>query len=726
MNGKGAYAHLRQEAGPFPCFVEELFMKIAVVIPSKNGLHHMKECLPTVLAAAKKSTVPVSITVVVGDSTDGSMQEAPALFPQVKFLENPKHGASSARNLGVATTQGEWLCFLDNDVFVDEDFFNTAQKYLRPDVFCVACAGYCAYPKKAGAWEQLDGVKLLGWKKGFPRFTHNVYNDALPEMQEYPSWGVQGAYFFCQRSYFDLLGGFDENLDPYMLEETDLVYRGLKRGWKVIYAHDTKPRHKCGGTINSKKSKFTQFLSKRNRTWFVWKNIHDSSLCLAHWLRFVFSFSPRLWKECLKGYAVFHQASLREKSARKKTDLELLEESKAFEEFVKKNANLQKQLDTKAQLDFLQERLLCYSYKYNNSWKIASHMLGASLSSLKFSRLVSKKSSNTLRICMDLEGGLGDLMPGLNYVCAFYKKFAPLSPMTVDISFHNLKMLNAFLPPFVNRTILQREIKDYPYDLIINVIRCPVVKAANIHAFSKQLKAYVTKLLDFEKENKEFLVLTPYKDTITNNIYSPIINRWHQADMVEELNLTEDFILPVSFKNEEETLTKFGLTSKKFITVNREVGLAGVIESTKLWPMDYYRQLVAMIKHEYPSYQIIEVGYGKGERLGNTDKNLAGKTSLEEIKVILKHALLHIDSEGGLIYLRHALKGGPSCVFYGPTSPQVYGYSENISLCSNACPIHCECYSRTWQKKCLRNNFVCMKTILPETAFKKIKETHLL
>lgn len=41
----------------------------------------------------------------------------------------------------------------------------------------------------------------------------------------------------------------------------------------------------------------------------------------------------------------------------------------------------------------------------------------------------------------------------------------------------------------------------------------------------------------------------------------------------------------------------------------------------------------------------------------------------EKLKVILKHAKLHIDSEGGLVHLRHAIKGGPSVVLFGPTSP---------------------------------------------------------
>lgn len=706
---------------PFPCFVEELVMKIAVVIPSKNGLHHMKECLPTVLAAAKKSTVPVSVTVVVGDSADGSMQEAPVLFPQVKFLENPKHGASSARNLGVSDSQGEWLCFLDNDVFVDEDFFNTAQKYLRPDVFCVACAGYCAYPKKAGAWEQLDGVKLLGWKKGFPRFTHNIYNEFLPEMVEYPSWGVQGAYFFCQRSYFDLLGGFDENLDPYMLEETDLVYRGLKRGWKVIYAPDTKPRHKCGGTINSKKNKFTQFLSKRNRTWFVWKNVHDTSLCLAHWLRFVLSFSPRLWKECLREYSVFHQAALHEKFARKKTDLELLEESKKFEQKCNtKEVELRQQkLNIKLGVDYLQARLNRYTHKYNSVNKIATHMMWACLLSAISKKQKNKPLSGPIRICLTIEGGMGDMLMSLNWATAFYIKFCKEKNINFFVCCHKISLL-PHLTETLTCFVSESERDSQYFDLKITCNRSPIVQYANLQRLPTGLLGYVEKLLDLERENKYFLTV-PYKDCITQNILSNLQKRWAQPDLVNEFNLQEDWILSVPIEQEKETLQKFGLTTKKYITINREVGDTQLVDSTKLWPLEYYRKLIADLKETAPQYQIIEVGCGKGERLGNADKNLAGKTSLEEIKVILKHALLHIDSEGGLVHLRHALKGGASCVFFGPSSPAVLGYSENLNLCSHACPIHCEFYSRAWQESCIKKNHICMNTIMEKDALKQIQ-----
>ena len=305
-------------------------MEIAVIIPSKNGINHLKECLPTVVKAARKAPFPVHITVVDDNSTDKTIEILPPLFPEVVFLRNSKKGASSARNWGVKNTPCDWICFLDNDVFLDEHFFNTVQKYLKQDVFCVACAGYTAYPKVLGALEQNDGIKLLEWKRGSPRFTSNVYNKNLSVQQEYLSWGVQGAYFFCNRDKFEQLTGFDEILDPYMLEESDLTYRGLKRGWKIVYAPDTKPLHKCGGTIDSKKNKYTQFLSRRNRVLFVWKNITSKYLFISHIFWLLLRPDIRIIRTILTAWPDIKKKRAIEKKEQVVTDETLFEQSKQF------------------------------------------------------------------------------------------------------------------------------------------------------------------------------------------------------------------------------------------------------------------------------------------------------------------------------------------------------------------------------------------------------------
>ena len=305
-------------------------MEISVIIPSKNGIKHLKECLPTIVKAKNKAPFPVHIIVVDDNSTDKTIEILSPLFSGVLFLRNPKNGAASARNWGVKNTRSDWICFLDNDVFLDENFFNTGQKYLKKDVFCVACAGYTAYPKVLGALEQNDGIKLLEWKRGFLRFTKNIYNQELPLQREYLSWGVQGSYFFCNRSKFDKLDGFDEMFDPYMLEETDMVYRGLKRGWKIVYAPDTKPLHKCGGTIDSKKNKYTQFLSKRNRVLFVWKNITSKHLLINHIFWLLLRTNFKVLKSVLKYLPSIRNKKLIEIKEEIITDKELLKQAKYF------------------------------------------------------------------------------------------------------------------------------------------------------------------------------------------------------------------------------------------------------------------------------------------------------------------------------------------------------------------------------------------------------------
>lgn len=309
-------------------------MKISVVIPSKNGLHHLKDCLPTVIEAAKNSKDQIKIIVVDDYSDDNTYTELPKLFPNVKCLRTTEddHGLCSARNLGTLSESCDWVCNIDNDVYLEPDFFNTLKKYMRNEIFAITCCGYTAFPRVPKAYEQLDGIKLLQWKRGNLRFTKNIKNDKLDLSKEYESFGAQGAYLILNRKWFDTLGGFDTLLNPYMLDESDIVYRGLKRGGKILYASDTKPRHKCGGTIQSKTSSKTKYLSNRNRILFTWKNIHDNKLLLSN--IFWTLLNPTLYKplfECIKMLPTILKARYLERKSIVVNDIELLKKSKNLE-----------------------------------------------------------------------------------------------------------------------------------------------------------------------------------------------------------------------------------------------------------------------------------------------------------------------------------------------------------------------------------------------------------
>ncbi len=383
-----------------------------------------------------------------------------------------------------------------------------------------------------------------------------------------------------------------------------------------------------------------------------------------------------------------------------------------------------KQLDREIKksyiINYLYNKLARYSMKYTSPFSIIMHLIFCMFNSKFIEPFVNnrKEKSNYLNILFILEGGLGDLIINLNYVYHFYKTFTDIN---ICISAYNTHIINVLTPSF---KIISKKYNPKEYDIIISLMRCPIIHKCNVYRAEKinsQILDFISKYIEFQNKYNIFLSIVAYQDTITNNIYATNIKRYHQCDLLDFFKISEDFILPCNVGELELIQTKFNIKNK-FITVNREVGHEGLVESTKLLPLQKFRYLINKIKKEFPSYQIIEVGTGKGEKIGNTDLDLTKKTSLEEIKILMKYATLHIDNEGGLVHLRHLVKGGKSVVFFGPTSKDIYGYSENENIVSKACPINCELYSKKWQYQCLLGGHKCMENIDMDQVFNRIKK----
>ncbi len=388
---------------------------------------------------------------------------------------------------------------------------------------------------------------------------------------------------------------------------------------------------------------------------------------------------------------------------------------------------LENQIDKLNTIEIINERMKLYAKRYSNSKQMLLHLLPFVMRLLteKKKKVVSSASPKRLKILIDFEEGLGGIIISLNWVCYFYNKFCKGHNIDIDCSASFSKnVLEHFVPDFVNKIFLA-DVEEEKYDLKIIIARCPQIAYADldkIKKFSPALCETITRYIVVEKKYGMYFRISYKRDAITYNVPSSNIKRWHQPDILDLFNMTEEFILPIKMPDEATTLKKFKLEKKKYITLNREVGAERNI-SPKLWPVKNYEKLIEKLKVSFPQYKIVEVGTGKGAPMKNVHLNLAGKTSLEEIKVILKNSLLHIDGEGGLVHLRHALKAGPSCVLFGPTSPKVFGYSENINLSSNACPICCELYDEEWAKECVRGtDCICMKALTPDFVFSKVAE----
>lgn len=340
-----------------------------------------------------------------------------------------------------------------------------------------------------------------------------------------------------------------------------------------------------------------------------------------------------------------------------------------------------------------------------------------------------------LHIAFCIYGGLGDYLVAANYLYLFRQRFK--NPrITIDLfcgtgsqmasAVFGEKDLAENIFPNPSEPSL-----DPKYGLVIQLTRYPEIVRSEmdkVYRVDPDLLDYIFVCEKFKIINKRYFVPGLINDGQSAALAEyEGIKRIQQPDVYQILGIKEEFQYPL-FIAEDETryLTGLGLKPNEYLTVHRGCDLRYCQHSTKLWPIDYYDVLIHKIKENYPSLPVLQIGASHTMCLDmdGTDYNLVEKTTLEQVKVLLKNSLIHIDNEGGMVHLRHALHGGNSIVIFGPTSEKFFGYSENRNIRGKGCAHWCEWVTDTWQVKCARGfeEAPCMRSITPERIFREVSK----
>jgi len=89
-----------------------------------NRIQEFKRALMSVLG---QDYYPYEILVVDNGSTDGTGKMIRDQFPQVIYLFSPSNlGCPEGRNLGIRKARGDWLFFLDDDAWCEQDLLGKA------------------------------------------------------------------------------------------------------------------------------------------------------------------------------------------------------------------------------------------------------------------------------------------------------------------------------------------------------------------------------------------------------------------------------------------------------------------------------------------------------------------------------------------------------------------------------------------------------------------------
>ena len=111
-------------------------LKFSLIIPVYNTHDYLRKCLESIVM--QKFDKEKYEAIIINDgSTDNSEEiilEFKNKYPNIiKYIKKENGGVSSARNLGIKKSKGEYLFFVDSDDYLDLDILNRLEKTLCND-----------------------------------------------------------------------------------------------------------------------------------------------------------------------------------------------------------------------------------------------------------------------------------------------------------------------------------------------------------------------------------------------------------------------------------------------------------------------------------------------------------------------------------------------------------------------------------------------------------------
>lgn len=204
-------------------------IRISVVIPAYNRKEELKNCLES-LFRQKHSKDKFEIIVVDDGSTDGTEEYIAQIKgnskPNVVYLKQKNQGAAVARNTGVKNSRGDYVAFIDSDCVASEDWLTSCISLLSTSDQHIAGVGGKIIP---------GFTNLVGKGSHLLEF-HQYLSEKEKSVRVVPT-----ANLCIRKKVLDEVGYFDNELRT--SQDTELCWRIIKRGYKIIYSPEIVVTH---------------------------------------------------------------------------------------------------------------------------------------------------------------------------------------------------------------------------------------------------------------------------------------------------------------------------------------------------------------------------------------------------------------------------------------------------------------------------------------------------
>jgi hypothetical protein len=257
--------------------------ELSIILVNYNDRAHLPACLSSLEQAIKH--LDAEVILVDNHSEDGSPELAKSAFPWVRLIMNDQNaGYPKANNIGLQSSYGRFVLFLNTDTVVPEDalFALLAEIKARPDVGAIGPAlvdensrHQVSFGKSVSFFAEIRQKLLL----------NPYYRMALRFSRRSREVGwLSGACLLLRKDAVEASGPFDERFFLYF-EDIDLCRRIENKGFRLIFFPAARIIH-IGGAITSARKWRSRLEYRRSQLLFYRKyNSRLSLYFLGFYLR---------------------------------------------------------------------------------------------------------------------------------------------------------------------------------------------------------------------------------------------------------------------------------------------------------------------------------------------------------------------------------------------------------------------------------------------------------
>jgi GT2 family glycosyltransferase len=248
---------------------------VSLVVLNWNGKAHLTACLDSLLALDYPKE-KLQIVLCDNGSTDGSVEFVRERFPKVDIVAlDHNHGFAEGNNRAAKVATGEWVGFLNNDMWVEPPWLKNMVAPLAemPGLACVA--------SRILNWDG-SAVDFIGGGVSFHGHGYQLDHGAPSSAYDKPRrlLFACGGAMLIRRELFLEIGGFDPGFFAFF-EDVDLGWRLNVLGHDVWYTPAATAYHRHHGTANRIEPHQITVLFERNALAMIYKCFDDDNLAAA-------------------------------------------------------------------------------------------------------------------------------------------------------------------------------------------------------------------------------------------------------------------------------------------------------------------------------------------------------------------------------------------------------------------------------------------------------------